>query len=265
MRHHLLLSSLGLLVVSHSLAGCLDGPSHFVYGDARPVDAAPAAPDTSAPDVPGAASFRYNLSRGCSFTAVDACPLDRPLMAGVTETISVRVEGAHHTENVTVASSAPSVLDVEPHAPCTIDGTALRCAFGVVAGAPGSATVSLSRGTLTLATAVVRVAFPARLAVVAERDESPTATSPVEQVALHPGDRWSLDGVAYDDDGEALYANDGVEWTVPDTQHVSLTWSSMSGARVLDDHVYVVGRAAGAVVLTARAGGVATEVPVEVR
>lgn len=259
-RHHVI-RALAFILVSRSLAGCLGESSGSAPIDRRPTT----DPSTAAPDAPTGAAFHFGLSRGCSPFDGDACPVDHPLMAGVDEFVRFDIAGVQRDDDATVTSSNPLVVRVTAaEVSGVLEGTTYRGVVVVHAGSPGSATLTLRRSGVTLGTVDLRVASPARLVVVHEPTGNPSPTNPVEQVALRVGEQWSMNGVPYDAHGEPLYANNGVEWTVPDTTHVNLTWTRQSGARVLDDHVYVEGHAPGTVQLTARAGSVARTLDVRV-
>ncbi len=260
-RHHVI-GTFGLLLLSHSLGGCLGDDS----GSAPVVRPGITDPATAAPDEPTGASFHFGMSRGCNPFEGDACPVDHPLMTGVDEFVRFDVAGVHRNDDAIATSSDPRVVGVV-HADVSgaLEGSTYRGLFAVHALAPGSATITLTRAGVTLGAFVLRVATPARLVVVREPTGNPSPTEAVDQVALRTGESWSMNGVPYDANGEPLYANNGVEWTVPDTTHVNLNWARQSGARIVDDHVYVEGRAPGSVALTARAGSVTRTLDVQVQ
>lgn len=255
MRARTIVQSLGLLCLSHLVGGCAGS-------GADPV--APPAPPL-APDEPGASTLTLFMSRGCATFEGVPCPLDRPLMSGVHEFVLMRVEGVHRGDEATVTSSDPGVLAVDASTSGVLEGTTYSASFHVTAVRAGSTTLTVTRGGVTLATATVRVADPARLDVVVEQMENPITTERVDRLALRPGTRASIVGVPRDAQGQALYANDGVEWSVPDTSRVNLTWANRSGSRIVDDHVYLEARAPGAEVLTVRAGNLTRSIDVEVR
>ena len=254
------LPTLALLGLSLAMAGCSFGPPEG--GDiVRP--AAPRVP--LEPDVPGATSFQFAMSRGCAPAAADTCPLDRPLMTGVTEMVRFTVAGVRRDDAATATSSDPAVLRVEPGAAGTLSGTTYEGLFVVRAVSPGRATLTVARDGVTLGAAVVRVDDAADLTVVVEEDGSPATARPADRLVVRTGARLSLDGRPVNLAGERLYANDVVVWTVPDTRHVNLTWSRHSGPRIDDDHVYVEGRAPGVETLSVRAGPVTRAIEVEVQ
>lgn len=249
-----------LLGLSLAMAGCSFGPRED--GDVvRP--ATPRVP--LEPDVPGATSFQFAMSRGCAPATADTCPLDRPLMTGVTEMLRFAVAGVVRDDAATATSSDPAVLRVEPGAAGTLSGTTYEGLFVVRALAPGRATLTVTRDGVTLGAAVVRVDDAADLTVVVEEDGTPATARPTERLVVRTGARLSLDGRPVNLAGERLYANDVVVWTVPDTRHVNLTWSRHSGPRIDDDHVYVEGRAPGVETLSVRAGRITRAIEVEVQ
>jgi hypothetical protein len=256
-----LVPTLALLCLSHAMTGCSFG-SHEGSGLVdRP---APRVPQ--APDVPGASSFHFVLSRGCAPTTPDACALDRPLMTDVTEMVRFTVAGVARDDNAVVTSSDPAVLALDgPDVGGTLSGDTYEALFLVHAIAPGRATLTITRDGVTLGTAVVRVDDAADLAVVVEDDGTPATARPADRLVVRTGARLSLDGRPVNLAGERLYANNVVTWTVPDTSRVNLTWASQSGTRIDDDHVYVEGRGRGVETLSVRAGRVARTVDVEVQ
>lgn len=255
------LFTLALLGLSHVTTGCSFG-THEGGDIVRP--ATPRGPQE--PDVPGASSFGFVMSRGCAPSAAGTCPLDRPLMTGVTEMVRFTVAGVSRDDDAAATSSDPAVLRIEGAGFVgTLSGDTYEGLFLVRAVAPGRATLTVTRDGVVLGTAVVRVDDAADLAIVVEEDGTPATARPADRLVVRTGARLSLDGRPVNLAGERLYANDVVVWTVPDTQHVNLTWSHYSGPRIADDHVYVEGRAPGVETLSVNAGRVARAIEVEVR
>lgn len=255
------LPTLALLGLSHAMAGCSFG-THEGGDVVRP--ATPRGPQE--PDVPGASSFGFVMSRGCAPFMADACPLDRPLMTGVTEAVRFRVAGVARDDAAAATSSDPAVLRIDTSDIAgTLTGTTYEGLFLVRAVAPGRATLTVTRDGVTLGTAVVRVDDAADLTVVVEEDGTPATARPADRLVVRSGARLSLDGRPFNLAGERLYGNDVVVWTVPDTRHVNLTWASNSGPRIADDHVYVEGHAPGVETLRVRAGRITRAIEVEVQ
>jgi hypothetical protein len=255
MNLRLLASAFGLVVASQSLAGCF-----FLWDRDEPDYITPLVPPTDE-----AATFSFTASRGCGPFDRERCTPARPLMAGVREVMAFELPGAGDGVPTTVSSSDPSVVTVGPTVSASSAGGRFSGNFDVRAGArPGSAVVTVSRGDGVETTVTVRVDEAAGMDLVEDEGTSRYDRG-ADRIALRVGERVSMNGYPVNREGERLYANDGVVWTVPSTERVELSWSFMTGERVADDHVYVTGRAPGTEVLTVRAGVVERTVIVDVR
>ncbi len=253
--------TLVLLGLSHAMTGCSFGPHEGSGVVQRPAQRIPREPDA-----PGASTFNFALSRGCALLTGDTCPLDRPLMTGVTELVRVTVADVERDDDATATSSDPAVVSVaNAEFAGSLTGTTFEGFFLVRAVAPGRAVLTVTRDGVTLGTAAVRVDDAANIAIVVEEDGTPATARPADRLVVRMGGQLSLDGRPVNLAGERLYANDVVVWTVPDTHHVNLTWSRFSGSRIDDDHVYVEGRAPGVETISVRAGRSTRTIEVEVQ
>lgn len=249
------LSILALLASANAVSGCYwrwDSPSE------------PDAPPTiRVPDPDLDATLGFTLSRGCSPFAYGECPSTRPLMAGVRERASFVIPLDGPAADPTVTSSDPTVVSVDPVQRVSARGSRYQGTFDLRAGTAGSATITIQRGDGQAWQYVLRVEDAAGMDLV--EDEGGAYFDREDgRLRLRVGERASMNGYPVSRDVERLYANDVVIWTVPDTSHVRLSWSFMSGPRVADDHVYVEGVAPGTDAITVRAGVVERTVLVDV-
>ncbi|MEZ4394782.1 MAG: hypothetical protein R3A48_27215 [Polyangiales bacterium] len=249
------LTALGLLSALASTTGC-----YVEWGDDPPPrPLVPPTPDTDAP-----ATFTFSLSRGCaSVLNTSACGPDRPLMVGVREAIRFSVPYAGDSETPTVTSSDPETLAVRSVTVTSSSRGRLSGVAEVRGLRVGASTVTILSDDGRAWSYDIRVDEAAGM--ILEGDEGNPRFDEVEgRLNLRVGERVSLTGYPVNLNVERLYANDGVTWTAPDTRVVNLSWQLMSGARVVDDHAFIEGRAPGTVVLNVRAGVVERIVTVEV-
>lgn len=256
MNLRLLASALSLVVASQSLAGCF-----FTWE--RDVDPVP-LPYLVPPTDEGA-SFRFTASRGCGAFSGDTCAPERPLMAGVREQLEVTIPGDDPGAEPTVRSSDPSVVQVGSIQRTSARGGGYVGTFDVRAGeGAGRAEITVTRIDGVTSTVTIRVDEAAGMDLV--EDEGTTRYDrATDRISLSVGERISMNGYPVNRDGERLYANDGVVWSLASDARVNLSWGVMSGPRVADDHVYVEGRSRGTEVLTVRAGVVERTIIVDVR
>ena len=250
-----LASSLALVVASQSLTGC------FFLFDRHDYDDPP--PSILVPPTEEISSFRFTASRGCGPSS--QCSPDRPLMAGVRESLEVTMADDFSGAAPTVTTSDASVVSVSVIQTLSAQGGTYAGVFEVRAGErAGSAEITVTQSSGQSATVVVRVDEAAGMDLVEDEGTARYDRSR-DHIALRVGDRVSMNGQPVNRAGERLYANDGVVWTVPDTGSVALSWGFMRGERVADDHVYVEGLAPGTEVVTVRAGVVERTIIVDVR
>lgn len=249
------LAALGMLTALASTTGC-----YVQWGDDPPPRAL--VPPTPDPDVP--ATFTFSLSRGCAAVLnTSACGPDRPLMVGVREAIRFTIPSLGDGAAPTVTSSDPETLAVR-------SVTVASASRGRLTGVAEVRGLRVGASTVTIASADGRAwSYDIRVdeaaGMILEGDEGNPRFDEVEgRLSLRVGERVSLTGYPVNLNVERLYANDGVTWTAPDTRVVNLSWQFMSGARVVDDHAFIEGRAPGTVVLNVRAGVVERSVTVEV-
>lgn len=257
MRLRALVSSLGLLATLHGATGC------YVEWGPDP-DPPPSIRVPPTPDLDGPATFTFSLSRGCAaILDRSTCGPDRPLMVGVRESIRFTVPSSFTGETPTVTSSDPETLGVQGVTRVSSANGRLSGTIDVRGLRVGASTLTIENDNGQSWSYEIRVDEPAGM--ILEGDEGNPRFDPIEGVLrLRVGEQVSLTGYPVNLNVERLYANDGVIWTAPDTRTVNLSWQFMSGARVVDDHVYIQGRAAGTVVLHVRAGVVERSVTVEV-
>ncbi|MDB4931645.1 MAG: hypothetical protein JWM10_4129 [Myxococcaceae bacterium] len=255
MNLRLLASAFGLVVASQSLAGCFFLWDHDGGDVAIPL----------VPPADEAATFNFTASRGCGPFDRERCTPSRPLLAGVREVMQFELPGATDEVPTTVSSSDPSVVTVGPTVSGSTGGGRYNGSFDVRAGErAGTARVTVSRADGVETTVTVRVDEAAGMDLV-EDEGTAHYDRRADRIALRVGERVSMNGYPVNVQGERLYANDGVVWTVPSAGRVSLSWSVMTGERVADDHVYVTAVAPGTEVLTVRAGVVERTLIVDVR
>ena len=253
MNLRLLASSLALVVASQSLTGCF-----FLWGGEPPEPGL-------VPPREESATFRFTASRGCGAFTGDTCAPDRPLLTGVREQVEVSLPSDYTGVDPTVTSSDPAVVQVGPLQRTSTRGGAYVGTFEVRAGTQaGSAALTVTGIDGASTTVTIRVDDAAGMDLV-EDEGTAHYDRAQDHITLRVGERVSMNGYPVNRDGERLYANDGVVWTVPATAHVSLSWSFMAGARVADDHVYVEAQSPGTEVLTVRAGVVERTIVVDVR
>jgi hypothetical protein len=244
-----------VVIASQTLAGCF-----FLWDRDEPTPLPYLVPPEQE-----AATFRFTASRGCAALLGGGCTPERPLLAGVRESVRVDLLRNPGGGDPTVSSSDPSVVSVGAVRGRSTDGGGYVGSFEVRAGARGGAAeLTVTQADGATAAVTIRVAEAAGMDLV--EDEGTARYDRAEgSIALRVGERVSMNAYPVSIDGERLYANDGVTWSVPSPQRVNLSWSTMSGPRVDDDHVYVEGRAPGVEVLTVRAGVVERTLIVEVR
>lgn len=260
MKLRTMLSALGLLTAVNGTAGC-----YVEWGRDRddrrlvPPTPSPIVPDDDAP-----ATFTFSLSRGCSaILNTSSCGTDRPLMVGVREMIRFSIPGNAFGPTPTVTASDPEVLSVNAVTRVSDTGENFRGTVEVRGLRVGASELVIEGGDGRAWRYAIRVDEPAGM--ILEGDEGNPRFDAVEgRLQLRVGEQVSLTGYPVNLNVERLYANDGVTWTAPDTRTVNLSWQFMSGARVVDDHVYIQGRAPGEVTLQVRAGVVERTVVVEV-
>lgn len=254
----LLACSIAVLAAAQPLAGC------FFLWDRSPPGEPPVDPPALVPPREEAATFRFVASRGCGPYTGDACAPTRPLMAGVNEVVEVRLSGDDPGAEPTVRSSDPTVVEVGGMVRTSTSGGYVGL-FEVHAGPrAGRADLTVTQIDGVTSTVTVRVDEAAGMDLV--EDEGTQAFDRTrDHLSLRVGERVSMNGYPVNRDGERLFANDGVVWTVPGTSRVQLAWSRRTGALIADDHVYVEGRSPGTEVVTVRAGVVERTIVVDVR
>jgi hypothetical protein len=259
MKLRTMLSALGLLTAVHGTAGCYVEWGRD--GDRRTV---PPTPSPLVPDDDAPATFTFSLSRGCAAVLnTSACGPDRPLMVGVREMIRFSIPGNAFGPTPSVTASDPEVLGVNAVTRTSDTGESFQGTVEVRGLRVGASELVIQGGDGRSWRYAIRVDEAAGM--ILEGDEGNPRFDAVEgRLQLRVGEQVSLTGYPVNLNVERLYANDGVTWTAPDTRTVNLSWQFMSGARVVDDHVYIQGRAAGTVTLQVRAGVVERSVVVEV-
>lgn len=200
-------------------------------------------------------TFALTQSRGCAELFGPACPATEPLLVGVHESLRVRVpRGSDPQGNLTVRSLDPDVVQVSSPSP-TVGNADVTYQAPIETLREGVATVVLQRADGS-------VVERTRLTVVAARgldvvnDEPAQATLSADGAALtlRLGRQASITGYATNGQGVRLHGNDGVVWTVDDRGVAELSFGLTTGARIADDHVYLLPRAAGVTRLTVVAG-----------
>jgi hypothetical protein len=256
MKLRVLHTVVALTLAANALAGC-----YVTWGDDTPRAVPVPVPFGLDDDAPP--RFTFTLSRGCSALQQSACGTDRPLMAGVRERVVVSIPGSAFGPEPVVRVSDPGVLTVGELQRLSSSGERYQAAFDLRGVAAGVATLTVTGSDGRDFAFTVRVDEPAGMDIVEDegtsqfdRDES--------RLRVRVGQRISLTGYPVNLNVERLYANDGVSWTVPTAERVNLSWSFMSGPRVVDDHVYLTGVAPGREVVTVRAGVVERTVIVDV-
>ncbi|MBI5513215.1 MAG: hypothetical protein HY909_05565 [Deltaproteobacteria bacterium] len=220
--------------------------------------------------------FTVLRSQGCSGLFAVGCPLDRPLLTGVHETINVRVPGSLTVGDVRVESTSPSVLSVDGVNVAVRDSTT-TVAVDVTARATGATRLKVWFTSGSLVDQVdVRVADATSIEVV-ETDpprllspdggtftlRMPVATAASGARPTEDRSVGSLVGWARDASGR-LYGNDAVVWTIADPSIARLSWLFMGGAEVRDDRVLLQALRPGTTIATVRAGSVSRTVTVVV-
>jgi len=258
MKLRTMLSALGFLTAVNGTSGC-----YVEWGrdDRRLV------PPTPSPITPGdfePPSFTFTRSRGCAGAFnTSACGFDRPLMVGVREVIRFSIPGNAFSAAPEVTASDPEALAITAVERTSERGEGFQGTISVQALRVGASVIQVRDASGTTWGFPIRVDEAAGM--ILEGDEGNPRFDAVEgRLQLRVGEQVSLTGYPVNLNVERLYANDGVTWTAPDTRTVNLSWQFMSGARVVDDHVYIQGRAPGQVTLQVRAGVVERSVVVEV-
>lgn len=216
----------------------------------------------------GVAHFGVTRSRGCTpqlalFTpARPGCPVDRPLMTDVNESLAVDFESDPGA--ISVRSSDPGVVLVGE-----LRANDNRRTFNVdIRGVrAGVASVEVLRANgAVLDTVRVEVADAASMTIRPDTDVQTPAlmSSDGSRVTVRPMQQGSLTAWVRDARGRQLFANDGVQWTVADTATMTVSWLTMGPSAVTDDRVYINGVRVGTTQLTARAGAVSRTITAEV-
>ena len=259
MKLRTMLAALGFLTAVNGTTGCYVEWGRD--GDRRTV------PPTPLPITPGdfdPPTFSFSQSRGCAGAAsTSACGFDRPLMVGVREVIRFSIPGNAFSPAPEVTASDPEVLNVTSVERSSERGEGFVGTIAVRALRVGASEIRVRDASGTTWGYPIRVDEPAGM-ILAGDEGNPRFDAQEGRLQLRVGEQVSLTGHPVNLNVERLYANDGVTWTAPDTRTVNLSWQFMSGERVVDDHVYIQGRAPGRVTLQVRAGVVERTVVVEV-
>ncbi len=201
--------------------------------------------------------FTVVQSAGCAGLLSTGCAIDRPLLAGVDERVRVRrgTGASSLPTNLTFTSSNLNIITLgSPEPPVTTDS---EPSYFVPVHAAGVGTAYLearaSNGAI-YDRVQVRVASAATIDFT---NNAGMALPAMATVNLRVGERVDVIGTGRDAQGNPLFSNNVVVWTVPDTSTVRLSWGTMpKGARIADDRVYLTGVAAGTVTVTATIGTV---------
>jgi hypothetical protein len=254
-----MLSALGLLTAINGTAGCYVEWGRD--GDRRTV------PPTPSPITPGdldPPTFTFTQSQGCTDAAnASACGFDRPMMVGVREVIRFSIPNNAFSPAPEVTASDPEVLAITSVERSSELGEGFQGTLAVRALRVGAAELRVRDANGTTWGYPIRVDEPAGMTLQG-RAGDPRFDGVEGRLRLRVGERVSLSGHPVNLNVERLYAHEGVTWTAPDTDTVSLSWQATTGARVLSDQVSLQGRAPGAVTLQVRAGVVERTVVVEV-
>lgn len=252
-----IVSLLGFVALQNT-AGC-----YVEWGrEPTPIPAPPPSFPDDVDDAPP--TFTFSRSRGCaSVLNRTVCGVDRPLMVGVQEAIRLTIPGNERGPDPEITSSDPETLELSSVTRVSGQGERYSGVIAVRGLRTGASTLSVRGNDGRQWTFDIRV--DEAVGMFIEGDEgNPRFDDTEGLLRLRVGERVSLTGYPVNLNVERLYANDGVVWTAPHTRVVNLSWQSMSGARVVDDHVYIEGRAEGTVTLQVRAGVVERTVRVEV-
>ena len=201
--------------------------------------------------------FTVVQSAGCAGPISTGCAIDRPLLAGVDERVRVRrgTGASSLPTNLTFTSSNLNIITLgSPEAPVASDSDP---SYFVPVHAAGVGTAYFearaSKGAI-YDRVQVRVA---NAATIDFTNNAGTALTGMAAVNLRVAERMDIVGTGRDAQGNPLFSNNVVVWTVPDTTTVRLSWGTMpKGARIADDRVYLTGVAPGTATVTATIGTV---------
>lgn len=202
----------------------------------------------------GAVEYGFTLSRGCANLFGPACPASTPLMTGIAESLRVRVPRSRDPQaNLTVVSVTPDVLQVDD-ASHTVGSAQVDYQASIHTLRAGEATIVVQQPNGTVVDRVrVTVRDPTGMSVVNEEPTQSTLSADGAMLTVRVGQQASITG-RVTAQGVSLLANDGVVWTVDDVAVAELSFGLTQGARIADDHVYVLPHRAGVSRLTATAG-----------
>jgi hypothetical protein len=216
--------------------------------------------------VSGNAVFAFTESRGCAPTlslfsrGAPGCAIDRPMLAGVRETLVVQVDANSDEAGVTLRARDTNVVSLDATVDRTIAEGFSTYRVRVTAGARAGATwfdVLDARGA-TIDSRRVEVAEARTIVFRADNDTQPTLAieGDGDRVRVPLGQRGSVTAWVRDAAGRELIANDAVHWSVDTADVVRLSWWTMGPTAVSDDRVYLEGVAPGEKFVSAQAGSV---------
>jgi len=214
----------------------------------------------------GNATFAYRSSRGCADLFDDGCPVSGALLVGVNESLQVKVAASDDRgSNLRLVSASPAVVRVTSSGPPSADRSPHTYSFRLNAVAVETARLELRRvdGT-ALDHVTVRAEEAASLDIINEDRTQGSLSPDARQFTVRMGRNGSITGFARDARGQRLHGNDAVVWEVEGREVAELSFGFTTGARVADDHVFVMPRAPGVTRATVRAGAVRREVEITV-
>jgi hypothetical protein len=214
----------------------------------------------------GNATFAYRSSRGCAGIFDDGCPVSGSLLTGVTETLEVKVSASDDpNSDLTLVSTAPGVVTVVSSGGPINDSSPHTYQWRVNAAAPGTASLELRRRDGSVLDRVfVRAEDATAIDIVNEDTRQGTLSADAQRLTVRMGAQGSITGFARNARGQRLHGNDAVVWEVAGRAVVELQFGFMQGARVADDHVFVLPRAPGVTRATVRAGSARRELEITV-
>jgi hypothetical protein len=234
-----------LAVAAGALAGCSSDPREGALGNAL---------------------FEYRSSRGCADLFEDGCPVSGALLVGVNESLQVKVSASDDPNaDLTLVSVSPEVVRVTSRNTPSGDSSPHTYSFRLNAQAVGTARLELRRADGTVVDHVTARAEEAASLDVVNEDRTQGSLSPDGQrFTVRMGAQGSITGFARDARGQRLHGNDAVVWEVEGRAVAELSFGFTTGARVADDHVFVLPRSPGVTRATVRAGAARREVEITV-
>lgn len=215
----------------------------------------------------GNATFEYRSSRGCADLFEDGCPVSSgALLVGVNESLQVKVSSSDDpNRDLSLVSLAPEVVAVSSTTRPSEGSSSRTYSFRLRAAARGSAKLELRRVDGSVVDHVtVRTDEAAALDIVNEDAQQGTLSPDASRYTVRMGAQGSITGFARDARGARIHGNDAVVWEVESRAVAELSFGFTTGARVADDHVFVLPRAPGVTRATVRAGSVARTVEITV-